>query len=244
MRALSDSDILRLWENGNHLHPIDRALHILDLAWPERTREELIALTVGRRNAALIAVRSQTVGSKLYCFTNCGSCRAQLDFELDAAAMAAGDYDTSVDQPCTVETDGVQVRFRLPDSRDLAAIAQVAEVSEARSRLIDRCVQFVGRDGEDLPPEEMTDDLLTAVTERIEQLDPLSTLNVELVCAECGHEWSMVLDIVSYFWTELAHKARRLLTEVHTLARAYGWREDDILAMNPVRRRAYLEMVQ
>ena len=38
-------------------------------------------------------------------------------------------------------------------------------------------------------------------------------------------------------------RAQRLLMEVHLLARAYGWREADILGMSPARRNAYLQRV-
>jgi hypothetical protein len=34
-----------------------------------------------------------------------------------------------------------------------------------------------------------------------------------------------------------------LLTEVHRLAQAYGWREAEILALSEARRHAYLELV-
>jgi hypothetical protein len=37
--------------------------------------------------------------------------------------------------------------------------------------------------------------------------------------------------------------ARSLLAEVHSLARAYGWTESEILALSPQRRSTYLEMV-
>src|SRR5206468_730296 len=37
--------------------------------------------------------------------------------------------------------------------------------------------------------------------------------------------------------------AGRLLREVDALARAYGWREPDILALTPWRRDAYLQLV-
>jgi hypothetical protein len=36
--------------------------------------------------------------------------------------------------------------------------------------------------------------------------------------------------------------ARRLLYDVHALASAYGWSEDEVLAVSPARRRCYLEM--
>ncbi|HEX2516118.1 MAG TPA: phage baseplate protein, partial [Chloroflexota bacterium] len=38
-------------------------------------------------------------------------------------------------------------------------------------------------------------------------------------------------------------RARRLLREVHTLARAYGWREAEILALPGRRRQTYLDLV-
>jgi len=37
---------------------------------------------------------------------------------------------------------------------------------------------------------------------------------------------------------------RRLLVEVHALASAYGWSEQEILSLSDARRRLYLEMVQ
>ena len=53
-----------------------------------------------------------------------------------------------------------------------------------------------------------------------------------------------MFDIVSFFWAEIDAWARRVLREVNVLARAYGWRESDILALSPVRRQIYLSMVQ
>ena len=38
-------------------------------------------------------------------------------------------------------------------------------------------------------------------------------------------------------------RARRLLDEVHALARSYSWSERQILELSEVRRRAYLERV-
>ena len=50
-------------------------------------------------------------------------------------------------------------------------------------------------------------------------------------------------DIASFFWSEIHSWAQRALREVATLARAYGWREADILSMSARRRQAYLEMI-
>lgn len=64
-----------------------------------------------------------------------------------------------------------------------------------------------------------------------------------LTCPSCNHGWHALFDIVSFFWSEIQSWASRIMREVHLLASAYGWRETDILAMSPLRRRLYLEMV-
>jgi hypothetical protein len=67
---------------------------------------------------------------------------------------------------------------------------------------------------------------------------------INLRCPDCGHDWQSVFDIASFFWTEISVQARRLLQDVATLARAYGWREADILEMSSARRAFYLEVVR
>jgi hypothetical protein len=52
------------------------------------------------------------------------------------------------------------------------------------------------------------------------------------------------LDIGRFLWMEVRHAALALLRDVHELASAYGWREDEILTMNSARRAMYLGMVR
>ena len=47
----------------------------------------------------------------------------------------------------------------------------------------------------------------------------------------------------SYLWHEVDAWALRLLRDVHRLARAYSWREADILALSPSRRQCYLDLL-
>jgi hypothetical protein len=53
----------------------------------------------------------------------------------------------------------------------------------------------------------------------------------------------MAFDIISFFWKEIDHWVKHLLLDVHVLAKAYGWSENDILEISPWRRRIYLEMI-
>ncbi len=50
-------------------------------------------------------------------------------------------------------------------------------------------------------------------------------------------------DVGGFLWEEIDVRARRLLDEVHALARSYCWSERQILELSETRRRAYLERV-
>ena len=85
--------------------------------------------------------------------------------------------------------------------------------------------------------------MLAALAAEMSARDPQAEVLLDLTCPGVRREWQAVFDIAAYFWAELAAEAKRLLREVDALARAYGWREADILALSPRRRQAYLELV-
>jgi hypothetical protein len=85
--------------------------------------------------------------------------------------------------------------------------------------------------------------LTRTLVERLGAADPGAETLLSMVCPACAHSWQSVLDAATFFWEELATRARRLLREVHTLARAYGWREAEILALPGRRRQTYLDLV-
>ncbi len=226
---------------------MDRALTILEVAIPEISRDELFALSAGQRDARLLEVYQSTFGAQLAAFVVCQHCQEHLEFALDIGDICPGDDLTAQwGRPTgstTVFIQAFELRFRLPNSLDLAMIAHCQDVVTARRLLIERCVLEARQEGEIVAPEGLPETVTTVLAEQMAQLDPLAVIEIDLHCPQCGHRWLVLFDIVSYFWTEIYTYAKRLLREVHTLARAYGWREPDILALSAVRREYYLEMV-
>jgi hypothetical protein len=240
MRALSAQDIAQLWEWGRDKHPVDRALALLALAYPELTPEQLQSLTIGQRNSRLLALREKTLGPVLKGFARCIQCGASLEFSVDVAAIRYPEPDA---QAYSMQASGLVLRFRLLNSQDLAAIVGLAEVSTARMRLIERCLLEARQDGRSLAAADLPESALAALVDALTECDPQAETRFRLTCAGCGHSWSVLFDVVSFFWTELSARAERLLAQVHTLARAYGWRETDILALSEARRHFYLGLV-
>jgi hypothetical protein len=242
VRPLSAGATLHAWERGAGQHPLDRALTLLQAAEPGATRGELAALPVGERDARLLRLRAATLGPSLAAFTACPACGERLETAFDTTPLLA---DAPADAPLEARGGGVRMRFRLPDSRDLAAAAGSGSVEAARRALAGRCVLEAFRDdGAAVAPPELPDAALGALSEAMGRAAPAADVTLALSCAECGHAWEAALDVGPVFWAEVAARARVLLREVHSLAAAYHWSEAEVLAMSPARRRAYLQMVQ
>jgi hypothetical protein len=244
MRPLSAHDLLRVWEVGEDRHPLDRALILLAAACPELTWDELAALSVGQRDARLLALREQTSGPGLNGFAECPRCAERMEFEVAVADLRVAVESDAGDEARELVTDnGLALRFRLPNSRDLAAVLDYQDPAAARSLLVQRCVLQASRDGVPVAVSECSTEAITELAQRMAECDPQAEVLLDLCCPTCEHRWQVLFDIVAFFWAELATQAKRLLREVHTLARAYGWREADILSMSARRRQFYLEMV-
>lgn len=234
MHALSATELLGVWERGFSQPPVRRALTLLAAACPESPPEELAHLSIGQRDARLFALRELVFGADFIGLADCPACDEKLELDFRTAdIMPAAAPDTPAE--LALQVDGRDLRFRLPTSADLLAVGDETDVSAVRDRLLERCV-LTGRD-------HLPDHVVDAVEKQMARADPLANLQLSLNCSACGHAWHADFDIVGYFWREIHAWVRGLLREVHTLARAYGWPETDILALSPARRRLYLEMV-
>jgi hypothetical protein len=243
MRTLTGQEFVQIWEVGLGQHSLDRALTILMAAFPDTTRSTLATLSVGQRDSCLFAVRQSTFGAHLNSLATCPACPEQIEFTLDLHQMQIT-VDTQPNSSIyALSLDANTIRFRLPDSRDLAALVGSRDSSTARNILLHRCVIQVEQDGKALTVEELSEAHIVQLATQMKEYDPLAEVSIDLTCPACGASWQALFDIESFLWKEIATQARRLLRDVHLLARAYGWREADILAMSTARRQFYLEMV-
>jgi hypothetical protein len=241
MRPLSAADTVKIWDQGQAWHPVDRALLLLAYALPESPAEELLALSVGQRNGRLLRTRQLTIGDRLEGLVTCPQCNQPLEFNLQVTQLLLPEPEIPVQE---LAIDAWQVRYRLPNSLDLAVLLSSQQsLPAARQMLIERCLLAASRDGEKVSIGDLPEPVVLQVANAISEADPLADMRFTLTCHACGHEWLAAFDIVTFFWEELAAQAKRLLRDVHQLARAYGWRESEILAMSSQRRHTYLELV-
>ena len=92
--------------------------------------------------------------------------------------------------------------------------------------------------------DALPDDVASAIAAAMAEADPQAKIDLALDCPACGHAWTNLLDIAGFLWREVDAWARRTLLDIHTLARAYGWSEAQILALTTGRRDLYLAMLR
>ncbi|MFG2295999.1 hypothetical protein [Streptomyces sp. NPDC048603] len=239
MRALTQDRLLRGWEDAVGRTPTARAV-ALAAAAGGHTGEQAGDLPLGTRDALLADLRDACFGGDLDCLARCPACGAELEVAVPPADLRGP--AAPVPAEAVLEAGGHRVRYRALTSRDLLAVGPApVPAAEARRRLVARCVLDV--DG--TPPADGTlpEPVFTAVAEALPALDPRADIRLDLTCAVCAHVWAAPVDVAAHVWADVDACARGLLADVHVLARAYGWHEEEILALSPARRRFYLEAV-
>lgn len=171
--------------------------------------------------ADLAAIRGDGALAPMPVLAHCPECQAALEFDLpaDLALPAAGPG------PDRVRHLGRDYSLRLPKLEDLGP-----------SGIDPRRLSDPGA-----PWSEA--EFRAAAEAELTRAEPVLTLSVALTCPDCGAAHDHPLDPLVFVWDDIDRSAGRLLAEVATLARAFGWDELQVLALPPARRAAYLAEV-
>ena len=242
MSGLSAAELLDVWERGLAKSPAQRALSLLETAATDVRRETLSSLSIGQRDARLLALRESVFGSQLASTAQCPACGERLEMTLNTADLRIAEA-SEVLEMFEVRVAEHLVRCRLPNSTDLRAIEAQADVASARESLLALCLISAEANGVPVPVAQLSEAVLEEVIARLGEADPQAVIELALACPQCHTQWSALFDIAAYFWTEIHAWARRLLREVHLLASTYGWSEAEIVGMSAARRGMYLEMI-
>lgn len=230
--TLTALDWLDTWERSQNLPLPLRPCALLAPLMPggQAAAEQL---PLGWRDRQLLQLHAALFGPALPATVACPACNERLEITLDCHALQI-DAPSEAPRELSVQWQGERISYRLPDSRDLAALQHETDTQAAQSRLLQRCAPAAIT-----LPDMAREEIAAAMA----QADPQAATLLDLQCPNCAEQWDELFDIGVYLDDALAQWSERLLDQVHVLAQAYGWSETQILALSPNRRARYLARV-
>ena len=199
--------------------------------------------TLGARNISLLELHADLFGERLELRSHCPSCGTAVEFSSDSRALAARLPKGAAAPSHRIDIEGYAIEFRVLSSADLIDASRSTTESAFVTRLLERCVLTCTRAAADVAVRDVPETVLDRLSQQMEALDPAARVSFAVECPHCAAAWDAQLDIDQLVWTKVQAAAERLLLEIDTLARAYGWTERDVLELDPLRRAAYLQLV-
>jgi hypothetical protein len=241
---LSPAELLNAWERSLNRSLTEKAVSLAAAVCPDSTWKDVAALSIGQRDRILFKLRETLFGANLSIVTTCSECQETLESNLTVSDLL--EEGLAVAEPSwVVECEGYRVTFRLPCSADLSSLPPAEPAANSRNRLLALCI-LEARDpgGEAVNAEVLPAGVVVELTAAMAKADPQAEIMLNLTCPACQQSWKAMFDITSFLWKEINAWAQRVVRDVHELARAYGWREADVLALSPTRRQLYLELTR
>jgi hypothetical protein len=242
MHAISAEELLRVWEFGQFRPPPHRALMLLAASSPSVSREELEQMSIGERDAHLLELRESLFGPQFAGLSECPSCKSNIEIDFDSSEIKS--FDSKQDGPFRFAFGDYEFKCRLPNSADLFQLKESSDLDEMKMSILDKCLLEKKFKGAEVSLSQLPNEAIDACNAELSLRDPQADVSLSLVCPDCSHRWEVIFDIVSFAWQEISVWAGRLLRQIHIIAAGYGWHEQEILALSPLRRQAYLEMLR
>lgn len=235
---VDDRWVLGAWERGQFADPVNRAVILLAAA-AGCSDEDAERVELGARDAFLGAELFRLAGAVVWSWVPCSGCGETLDVPVDLGALPRGAGADTGRPGVTVETPDGRLAVRLPDSRDLRAVADDSDGVVAGRRMLLRRLLLD-------PPtnQEITEETAEIIEAALEEASPGAAVSVTVACPGCDADTDAVLDVPLLLWCHVEAAATALMSEIHALASAYGWTETDVLGLPPSRRRGYLALVR
>jgi hypothetical protein len=240
VRLPSSSELVNLWESGRNMPPPEKAVLLLQSAFPDS--DDYYTFNTGKRNELILRFRERLFGSHFNCIDTCSQCMNMIEFEFTVSDLLK-QIPENGQRTMNLVTGTYNIEARLPDTRDIISVLTIDNPAEADRALLNRCILSAARDGNPLEVRDIPPPVIVEIEKAMEEADPLSNIAFSLTCDVCSNSWNAVFDIVCFIWEEISQMVKGLLKEVHILAEAYGWSEDQILRLSPFRRQFYIECI-
>lgn len=232
MQYPTSACLLQAWESAVSERSVRRPISWLSYAFGWQ-RPDLENLSLGERERLILQARCLLFGSTMIGLVECPFCGEAIECEIPVRALL--EVPRSPVTPIPVKGVGFDLDVRMITAGDIEAASAADNI---REQLFKRCV--LKGDWQ----EDKVDEAIRVTGECLADADPLAHISLDIECPKCSVRISPRFDPWRFLWDEIEVWGNRLLQQIHCLASAYGWTEDQILALSASRRARYLHLVK
>jgi hypothetical protein len=233
LREISGAEDMLLLSGGDS---VPRLVRDLLAALAGGDAESIDGLPVGDAESLLLAVRmallGETVQADMFCPAD--DCGARIDVTFRVSDYLVHRTPRRVRASASTEDRWLSderggLTFRFPTLADQIAVSGRAHPSSELFRL---CIR-----------DEISAGVRRKTNALMDKAAPTLSNYVTGECPECGTRVEAYFDVEQFVLRELRESATRLYDDVHRIAAAYGWSEDEIVSLPRSRRIAYAERI-
>jgi hypothetical protein len=196
-------------------------------------------MTVAERLQALISIACNSIGNTTTAVADCCNevCKEKIELELELSSFVR-ETPRKIDW---LSPDQQTFVCRLPTGMDQQAWYEHAKTLGAidESWLANRLLE----ENEHAVPSSLPDVWLQPLATALEAADPLTVLAIDVQCPFCDKPVCVEVDLEFLLLEGLRTKQRRMIEQIHRIARHYHWNETDIIAIPQWRRDRYLSRI-
>lgn len=95
-----------------------------------------------------------------------------------------------------------------------------------------------------LSSEPLGDEVISAISAKLDGMDPLADPNLDATCPSCGHAFLLPLDVERIVLESIRIRMRQFENEIHWVAFYYHWSEESIMSLPVTRRKHYISLIR
>jgi len=203
-------------------------------------KEEMIRnLSIGDRVYLLLQVRRLTFGDTMQCILVCPSCTQVISFDMDVKKLLEPKIRPWKKDVFTIGGYTVKIRpLRGVDEESLLENDN-SDKSVHTEYLVRSCII-----SSNPPlPKKLADDFILQISEKLEELDPMADIVLDLSCPSCSNSFNASFPVEEFIFQEISTRLHQHDREIHWLAFNYHWDEEKILSLPLQRRKKYVDLI-
>lgn len=194
-------------------------------------------LPLATRDRRLMSIRAEAFGPDFAGTVLCTQCSECIEFSLDIRSFI---QLPATDSHFHVHHENESYLFRPLCTRDLVG-HDALENGVDSSRLVKDLSLDDQRVAEAVAEHV---EIIKKVNDVLEKNQEASDIVLQSVCPECGTPVGSIFDIVHVLDDDITSNAALFLEEIHQLASAYGWTEQEIFSLPRARRSWYVKRIR